>query len=125
MTNNIYKIKKGEKFPIFIRIKNRDEDKPIDLTNAIIRFQLKDELKDEFNVIEKEISVETDVNTIGRIINPTNGEIIIRLNDDDYDMLITERVYYLTIWYEIPEENFAKVISSNACGNLKFMVCIP
>ena len=125
MTNNIYKIKKGEKFPILIRIKNGDEDKPIDLTNAVIRFQLKDELRDEFNVIEKEITTETDIATIGKIINPTNGEVIIRLNDDDYKILVTERVYYLTIWYEIPEENFAKVISSNACGNLRFMVCIP
>ena len=125
MTNNIYKIKKGEKFPIYIKIKNRDEDKPIDLTNAIIKFQLKDELKDEFSVIEKVIDTESDVDTIGRITDPMNGEVIVRFNDDDYDMLVTQRIYYLTIWYEKPDENFAKVISSNACENLKFMVCVP
>lgn len=125
MTNNIYKIKKGEKFPIYIRIKNRDEDKPIDLTNATIKFQLKDELKDEFNIIEKIITIDSDADTIGRIITPENGELIVRFTDDDYDKLVVERVYYLTIWYEIESQDFAKVISSNGCENFKFIVCIP
>ena len=53
---NIYTIKKGEKFPIHITIKNKDLDEPIDLTGSIIKFQLKDELKYEYCVIDKTIT---------------------------------------------------------------------
>ena len=70
---NIYTIKKGEKFPIHITIKNKDLDEPIDLTGSIIKFQLKDELKDEFCVIDKTITEGTDIYSIGRIIDPKNG----------------------------------------------------
>lgn len=125
MRDNIYTIKKGEKFPIHIKVKNRDEDAPIDLTNAVIKFQLKDELKDEFYIIEKVITVDTDEYSIGRIIEPKNGEFIVRFDDEDYDKLVTNRIYYMTIWWEIPDENFAKVISSNCNDVFKFMVCHP
>ena len=125
MSNNIYSIKKGEKFPIHVKVKNRDEDAPIDLTNAVIKFQLKDELKDEFYIIEKVITTETDEYSIGRIIEPKNGEFIIRFDDEDYDKLIIDRIYYMTIWWEVPDENFAKVISSNCNNVFKFVVCHP
>lgn len=125
MANNIYSIKKGEKYPITIKLKNKDLDTPIDLTNAIIKFQIKDELKDEFCIIEKVITIDTDVYTEGRIVDPKNGEIIIKFTDEDFDKLIVERIYYITIWWEIPDEDFAKVISSNNKDYLKFMVCVP
>lgn len=125
MNENIYTVKKGEKFPIHIKVKNRDEDAPIDLTNAIIKFQLKDELKDEFCVIDKIITTETDVYSIGRIVSPKEGEFIVRFDDEDYDKLVVNRIYYLTIWWEIPDENFSKVISSNCNDFFKFMVCHP
>lgn len=125
MANNIYSIKKGEKYPITIKLKNKDLDTPIDLTNAIIKFQIKDELKDEFCIIEKVITIDTDMYTEGRIVDPKNGEIIIKFTDEDFDKLIVERIYYITIWWEIPDEDFAKVISSNNKDYLKFMVCVP
>lgn len=125
MANNIYSIKKGEKYPITIKLKNKDLDTPIDLTNAVIKFQIKDELKDEFCIIEKVITIDTDVYTEGRIVDPKNGEIIIKFTDEDFDKLIIERIYYITIWWEIPDEDFAKVISSNNKDYLKFMVCVP
>ena len=122
---NIYTIKKGEKFPIHITIKNKDLDEPIDLTGSIIKFQLKDELKDEFCVIDKTITEETDTYSIGRIIDPKNGKIIVRFTDEDFDKLIVERVYYITIWWQVPDEDFSKVISSNGCETFKFMMCHP
>lgn len=125
MANNIYSIKKGEKYPITIKLKNKDLDTPIDLTNAVIKFQIKDELKDEFCIIEKVITIDTDVYTEGRIVDPKNGKIIIKFTDEDFDKLIVERIYYITIWWEIPDEDFAKVISSNNKDYLKFMVCVP
>lgn len=123
--SNIYTIKKGEKFPIHITIKNRDLDEPINLTGSIIKFQLKDELKDEFFVIDKTIKEDTDVSSVGRIIDAENGEVVVRFTDEDFDKLVVERVYYATIWWEIPDEDFAKVISSNDRETFRFMVCIP
>lgn len=125
MANNIYCIKKGEKFPISITLHNRDEDIPIDLTNAVIKFQIKDELKDEFYVVNKTITEETDVDTIGRIVDPINGKVIVRLTNEDYENLVCERIYYLTITWEIPDEDFSKVVSSNCDENLLFKVCYP
>lgn len=125
MANNIYTIKKGEKYPIRITIKNKDLDTPIDLTNATIKFQLKDELKDEFYIIEKNITIYSDINTIGQITDPQKGELVVKFTDEDFETLVVERIYYITIWWEIPDEDFAKVISSNNKETFKFMVCIP
>lgn len=123
--SNIYTIKKGEKFPIHITIKNRDLDEPINLTGSIIKFQLKDELKDEFFVIEKIIKEDTDISNVGKIIDAENGEVVVRFTDEDFENLVVERVYYATIWWEVPDEDFAKVISSNDKETFRFMVCIP
>lgn len=125
MTNNIYYIKKGEKFPIHIKLKNQEEDKPLDLSGSVIKFQIKDELKDDFYVVEKEITTESDAHTVGRIQDGEKGEFIVRFTDDDYEKLVVERVYYLVMTWEIPDQDFRKVISSNNNEYLKFMVCIP
>lgn len=125
MGNYTYKIKKGYKGPINITVRNRDEDKPIDLTGSKILIQIKDELQDDFFIIDKTITEDTDVYVDGRIVSPEDGQIIIRFNDEDYDKLIVERIYYLTIWWIKEDEDFAKVISSNCGEQLQFQVCYP
>lgn len=125
MGNYTYKIKKGYKGPINITVRNRDEDKPIDLTGSKILVQIKDELQDDFFIINKTITEDTDVYVDGRIVSPQNGQIIIRFNDEDYDKFIVERMYFLTIWWVKEDEDFAKVISSNCDEYLQFQVCYP
>lgn len=125
MGNYTYKIKKGYKGPINITVRNRDEDKPIDLTGSKILVQIKDELQDDFFIINKTITEDTDVYVDGRIVSPQNGQIIIRFNDEDYDKFIVERMYFLTIWWVKEDEDFAKVISSNCGEQLQFQVCYP
>jgi hypothetical protein len=125
MGNYTYKIKKGYKGPINITVRNRDEDKPIDLTGSKILIQIKDELQDDFYIINKTITEDTDVYVDGRIVSPEEGQIIIRFNDEDYEKLIVERVYFLTIWWVKEDEDFAKVISSNCGEQLQFQVCYP
>ena len=125
MGNYTYKIKKGYKGPINITVRNRDEDKPIDLTGSKILIQIKDELQDEFYIINKTITENTDVYVDGRIVSPEEGQIIIRFNDEDYEKLIVERIYFLTIWWVKEDEDFAKVISSNCGEQLQFQVCYP
>lgn len=125
MGNYTYKIKKGYKGPINITVRNRDEDKPIDLTGSKILVQIKDELQDDFFIINKTITEDTDVYVDGRIVSPEEGQIIIRLNDEDYEKFVVERIYFLTIWWIKEDEDFAKVISSNCGEQLQFQVCYP
>ena len=125
MGNYTYKIKKGYKGPINITVRNRDEDKPIDLTGSKILIQIKDELQDDFYIINKTITEDTDVYVDGRIVSPEEGQIIIRFNDEDYEKFVVERVYFLTIWWVKENEDFAKVISSNCGEQLQFQVCYP
>lgn len=125
MGNYTYKIKKGYKGPINITVRNRDEDKPIDLTGSKILIQIKDELQDDFYIIDKTITEDTDVYVDGRIVSPEEGQIILRFNDEDYEKFIVERVYFLTIWWVKEDEDFAKVISSNCGEQLQFKVCYP
>jgi hypothetical protein len=125
MGNYTYKIKKGYKGPINITVRNRDEDKPINLTGSKILIQIKDELQDDFYIINKTVTEDTDVYVDGRIISPEEGQIIIRFNDEDYEKLIVERIYFLTIWWVKEDEDFAKVISSNCGEQLQFQVCYP
>ena len=125
MNNKVYTIKKGEKFPILIKLKNFDEDAPIDLSNSTIRIIFKDELTDCLNTLEKTITETSDIDKDGKIISPTEGQVVFRLNDNDYKKFIVERVYYMTIIWDKPNENFSKVISSNGQEYLKFIVCHP
>lgn len=125
MNNKVYTIKKGEKFPILIKLKNFDEDAPIDLSNSTIRIIFKDELTDCFNTLEKTITETSDIEKDGKIISPTEGQVVFKLNDNDYKQFIVERVYYMTIIWDKPNENFSKVISSNGQEYLKFIVCHP
>lgn len=125
MGNYTYKIKKGYKGPINITVRNRDEDKPIDLTGSKILIQIKDELQDNFFIIDKTITENTDVAIDGRIVSPEEGQIIFRFNDNDYEKLVVERIYFLTIWWVKEDEDFAKVISSNNDEVLQFQVCYP
>lgn len=121
----MYTIKKGEKFPILFTIKNSDEDKPLDLSNSVIKFCIKDELRDDFNILEKNISETSDAYTDGRILDPKNGEFIIKFSDDDYDKLVAERVYYLVLYWTIPDEDFVKVISSDGSNVFTIKICYP
>lgn len=125
MANNLYSIKQGEKYNISIKLHDRDNDRPIDLSNAIIHFQLKDELKDTFCIIDKTITLDSDPYSIGQIIKPQEGIFITRFTDEDYEKLVPERIYFLTITWEVPEQDFSKVVSSNCGENFLFKVCYP
>lgn len=125
MGNNLYSIKQGEKYDISIKLHDRDNDRAINLSNAIIHFQLKDELKDAFCIIDKTITLESDPYTIGRIIKPEEGVFTTRFTDEDYEKLVPERIYFLIITWDIPEQDFSKVVSSNCGENFLFKVCYP
>lgn len=119
-----YSIRRSERYPIELTLINSDEAKPIDLTDASIRYALKDEVKDDFYIIDRIIDENTDIITDGgKITDATNGKVVIRFSEDDFNLLVDERIYYLVIWWIVPDENFVKVISSNCGEYLEFKVC--
>lgn len=119
-----YSIRRSERYPIELTLINSDEAKPIDLTGASIRYALKDEIKDDFYIIDRTIDENTDIITDGgKITDATNGKVVIRFSEDDFNLLVDERIYYLVIWWIVPDENFVKVISSNCGEYLEFKVC--
>ena len=119
-----YSIRRSERYPIELTLINSDEAKPIDLTGASIRYALKDEVKDDFYIIDRTIDENTDIITDGgKITDATNGKVVIRFSEDDFSLLVDERIYYLVIWWIVPDENFVKVISSNCGEYLEFKVC--
>lgn len=119
-----YSIRRSERYPIELALINADEGEPIDLTGAKIRYALKDEVKDDFYIIDRTVDENTDIITDGgKITDATNGKVIIRFSEDDFKLLVDERIYYLSIWWEVPSEDFIKVVSSNCGEYLEFKVC--
>ena len=119
-----YSIRRSERYPIELALINADEGEPINLTGAKIRYALKDEVKDDFYIIDRTVDENTDIITDGgKITDATNGKVIIRFSEDDFKLLVDERIYYLSIWWEVPSEDFIKVVSSNCGEYLEFKVC--
>lgn len=119
-----YSIRRSERYPIELTLINADEGEPIDLTGAKIRYALKDEVKDDYYIIDRTVDENTDIITDGgKITDATNGKVIIRFSEDDFKLLVDERIYYLSIWWEVPSEDFIKVVSSNCGEYLEFKVC--
>lgn len=119
-----YSIRRSERYPIELALINADECEPIDLTGAKIRYALKDEVKDDYYIIDRTVDENTDIITDGgKITDATNGKVIIRFSEDDFKLLVDERIYYLSIWWEVPSEDFIKVVSSNCGEYLEFKVC--
>lgn len=119
-----YSIRRSERYPIELALINADEGEPIDLTGAKIRYALKDEVKDDYYIINRTVDENTDIITDGgKITDATNGKVIIRFSEDDFKLLVDERIYYLSIWWEVPSEDFIKVVSSNCGEYLEFKVC--
>lgn len=119
-----YSIRRSERYPIELVLINADEGEPIDLTGAKIRYALKDEVKDDYYIIDRTVDENTDIITDGgKITDATNGKVIIRFSEDDFKLLVDERIYYLSIWWEVPSEDFIKVVSSNCGEYLEFKVC--
>ena len=119
-----YSIRRSERYPIELALINYDEGEPIDLTGAKIRYALKDEVKDDYYIIDRTVDENTDIITDGgKITDAINGKVIIRFSEDDFKLLVDERIYYLSIWWEVPSEDFIKVIASNCGEYLEFKVC--
>lgn len=105
------KIKKGESLGFVFNLKQ--DEQPVNLTNASILFQVRETLEDKgIFVINKEITENTSLNTIGQIINPEEGQFVIKVTSSDTASLTSLRPYYAAIYYVVGGE--ARCISANS-----------
>lgn len=120
----VVKIQSGEarSFGFTIKAKNSlDEYVPMDLTQYIVDFQIKEYPYASVNpIINKEITLDEDTLN-GWIYEPTLGKFKVEINQDDMDILIPGKEYYLVITLINGE---TRIIISGEGDNVgTFMVC--
>lgn len=105
------KIKKGESLGFVFDLKQNNE--PVDLSGAEVLFQVRENLLDDgVFLINKTITENSSINTIGQIINPTEGQFVIKVTSEDTQNLTSLRPYYAAIYYVI--DGITRCISANS-----------
>jgi len=105
------KIKKGESLGFVFNLKQNNE--VMDLTGASILFQVREELADNgVYVINKTITEGSSLSTIGQIINPSQGQFVIKVTNTDTENLTALKPYFCAIYVEINGD--IRCISANS-----------
>ena len=110
MKELILPIKQGEELNIGLTINAGDV--PLDLSTYGIAVQVKEVPLEECEpLIDKHITQVSDINTIGRITYPDQGQFVIHLTKEDTSLPTGD--YSLIIALEA--ENYYDIISSKCC----------
>lgn len=93
----------------------------MDLTNYEgIHFQVKKQpLVKAQPIIDKMITIDSDINDIGKITNPQQGEFIVHLKPENTSFNTGE--YYLVI--SLIDYKLDDIISSSCCNEAKYIIC--
>lgn len=100
-------IKYGETYPLIFSCQDKNGN-PVDLTDAVISFELYDEIQDDEPTVQKTLT--NNIDEVGGISDAQNGKFYVIFSDYDYELLYKGRIYYLNIW--LIKGNCKKVISS-------------
>lgn len=94
---------------------------PFDLTNYDnITVEVKKAPYEQFEpIFTKVITQDSDMDTMGRITNPSQGKFQIRFTEEDTSIPATD--YYLIIY--LNGNGSSDIISSNCCNNAIYRVC--
>lgn len=96
------------------------DNQPFSLLDYSIRFQVKNNpYEEEEPIIDKLITLNSDINTVGVINNPSQGKFVVKLNKEDTSLPVTE--YFLII--SLVKTGLEDIISSNYCNDAKYIVC--
>lgn len=111
-------VKQGEEINVGFTV-NQDGN-PMDLSDYTIRFQVKKvPLVNAPALIDKEITTVSDMNSIGMINYPQQGQFTVHLNVDDTSFPPGE--YSLIIALE--QEGLVDIISSKCCNKAIYKIC--
>lgn len=111
-------VKQGEEFNVSFTIKQGDN--AMDLTDYTVRFQVKkNPIAEAPAIIDKIITLDSDINDVGQINYPQQGIFTVHLLPEDTSIPLGE--YSLIIFLE--SYHFADIISSKCCNKAIYKVC--
>ena len=111
-------VKQGEELNLEFTIKQ--DGNVMDLSDYTVRFQVKKvPLVTAPAIINKEITVVSDENTVGIINAPQQGQLNVHLTEQDTSLPPGD--YALIISLE--KENYIDIISSKCCNKAIYKVC--
>ena len=111
-------VKQGEEINVGFTIKT--DGNPMDLSNYAIRFQVKKvPLVTAPAIIDKLITTTSDMNTVGMINHPSQGQFVVHLGVNDTSFPTGE--YSLIISLE--QEGLIDIISSKYCNKAIYKIC--
>ena len=111
-------VKQGEEINVGFTINKNGN--PMDLSNYTVHFQVKKvPLVDAPAIVDKLITTVSDMNTVGMINQPLQGQFTVHLGVQDTSFPPGE--YALVIALEA--ENFVDIISSKCCNKAVYKIC--
>lgn len=116
------KIKKGETLGFAFSIERNCS--PVDLTGAQVIFQVRENIEDTgVFVINKTITENSNIETVGCINEPTEGKFVVMVLDSEIEDLSVVKPYFFAMYLE--QNNVRKCISANANGLAQLIVLNP
>lgn len=116
------KIKQGESIGFAFTL--TEEGNPVDLTNSQMVMQVRENVEDTGEyLINKTITTESDVDTVGVIISPLEGKFMFKVNASDISSMSTTKPYFVAIYHVDGE--IKNCISANNHQVAKFIVLNP
>ena len=111
-------VKQGEEINVGFTIKQNGS--VMDLSDYTVRFQVKRvPLANVEPIIDKPITISSDINTIGQITFPQQGKFQVHLSKEDTSFPTGD--YSLIIALE--EEGLLDIISSKCCNKAIYKIC--
>ena len=111
-------VKQGEEINVGFTI--REEGNPMDLSSYSIHFQVKKApLVTAPAIVDKLITTTSDINTVGMINYPLQGQFVVHLGVEDTSFPTGE--YSLIIALE--QEGLIDIISSKCCNKAVYKIC--
>lgn len=118
MSELILPVKQGEELNFGFTIKTGGS--PMDLSSYTVRFQVKKvPLVNAPAIIDKEITTVSDMNTVGMINYPLQGQFVVHLSQEDTSFPTGE--YSLIIALEA--SGLVDIISSKCCNKAIYKIC--
>ena len=111
-------VKQGEELNVGFTIKQ--DGGLMDITEYAVRFQVKrSPLEKTPAIIDKTITTTSNINDVGQISYPLQGQFVVHLKPSDTSLPIGE--YALIIALEAP--NYFDIISSKCCNKAIYKIC--